>query len=283
LRGKLLSNHDETSTTISIELANLCPDSIYSQVNSNAEILRVDNLCSTLHNSCYILIEPCDTLYAHKFHHVQLITCVDFFKRIFPANCLSYTMLDKHVEIDQMLDNISMITSLRSLNNAHSCKFTFNLIVEQVFDKFFVCSMCITCDKLFEFKTNMSNAKHCEPYFPDFEADKLFNACCFEKQILFPCSYSSSKDMSDMQSNGIFGPKMFLSTSETNELGRYISNILNKLCNRNFGNISNTQNFETFNVVMVIDEVLNQLCCLNEIVVLPSTKLIAGSQTPSSR
>jgi hypothetical protein len=89
--------------------------------------------------------------------------------------------------------------------------------------------------------------------------------------------------MSDMQSNGIFGPKMFLSTSETNELGRYISNILNKLCNRNFGNISNTQNFETFNVVMVIDEVLNQLCCLNEIVVLPSTKLIAGSQTPSSR
>jgi hypothetical protein len=207
LRGKLLSNHDETSTAVSIDFANLCPDSTHSQVNSNAEILRDDNLCSTLHHSHSILIEPCNTLSAKKFHHVQLITCAEFFKRISSANYLSYTMLDKHVEIDQMFDNVSMMTSFRSLNNVHSCKFTFNLIIEQVFDKFFVCSICITCDNLSEFKTNMSNAKHCEPYFSGLEVTKLFSVCCFEKQILFPCSYSSSKDINNMQSNGIFGLK----------------------------------------------------------------------------
>jgi hypothetical protein len=32
LRGKLLSNCDETSASVSIELANLCPDSIHCLV-----------------------------------------------------------------------------------------------------------------------------------------------------------------------------------------------------------------------------------------------------------
>jgi hypothetical protein len=122
LQGKLLSNHDETSAAFSIEFSNCCPDSIHSQVNSNAEILRVDNLCSTFHNSCSVLIEPCDTLYANKFHHVQLITCAKFFKRIYPTNCLSYTIFDQPVEINEMLDNVSMITSTRPLNYVHSFK-----------------------------------------------------------------------------------------------------------------------------------------------------------------
>jgi hypothetical protein len=58
-----------------------------------------------------------------------------------------------------------MITSMRSFNNVHSCKFTFNLIVEYIVDKFFVCAMSITCDKLSEFKLNMVNDKHCVTYF----------------------------------------------------------------------------------------------------------------------
>jgi hypothetical protein len=41
LRGKLLSNHDETSAAISIELVNLCPDTIRTQVNSKAEIFKL--------------------------------------------------------------------------------------------------------------------------------------------------------------------------------------------------------------------------------------------------
>jgi hypothetical protein len=45
---------------------------------------------------------------------------------------LSYTIFDKLVEIDQILDNVSMITSMRSFNNVHSCKFTFNLIIDHV-------------------------------------------------------------------------------------------------------------------------------------------------------
>jgi hypothetical protein len=53
---------------------------------------------------------------------------------------------DKPIEIDQMLDNVSMITSMRSLNNVHSCKFTFNLSVAHVVGKLFVCATCITCD-----------------------------------------------------------------------------------------------------------------------------------------
>jgi hypothetical protein len=77
---------------------------------------------------------------------------------------LSYTIFDKLVEIDQILDNVSMITFMRSFNNVHSYKFTFNLIIEYVVDKFFVSSMCITCDKLVKFKLNMSDNNHCVPY-----------------------------------------------------------------------------------------------------------------------
>jgi hypothetical protein len=64
-----------------------------------------------------------------------------------PTECLC-TMLDKHVGIDQMPENVSMVTSMRSLNSVHSHRFIFNLIVEHIDNKWFVCVMCITCDKL---------------------------------------------------------------------------------------------------------------------------------------
>uniref|UniRef100_K3ZMU2 Retrotransposon gag domain-containing protein n=1 Tax=Setaria italica TaxID=4555 RepID=K3ZMU2_SETIT len=83
--------------------------------------------------------------------YVQLITHTELFAKLSPTECLCYTMLRKPIEIDQMLKNISMITSMRSLNNAHSCKFTFNLICEHFINKFFVCAICITCDKLVDF------------------------------------------------------------------------------------------------------------------------------------
>ena len=83
-----------------------------------------------------------------------------------------------------MLENVSMIMSTTSLNNAHSCKFTFNLTVEYVVDKLFVCAMCIICDKLVDFKLNMPNNKSCEPYFSEVEMNKLFNA--YYSEPLFP-------------------------------------------------------------------------------------------------
>ena len=46
-----------------------------------------------------------------------------------------------------MIENVSETTSMRFLSNPYGCKFTFNLIVDHVDDKFFVCGLAITCDK----------------------------------------------------------------------------------------------------------------------------------------
>ena len=141
----MVSNYDETSSIISTEFTrNCCADSIQSQVKSSAEILQIKTHCSSMHNSCHFLIDHCDDLHANKLHHIQLITQAELFAKISPTECLCYTMLDKPVDINKMLENVSMIMSTTSLNNAHSCKFTFNLIVEHVVVKLFVCVLCIT-------------------------------------------------------------------------------------------------------------------------------------------
>jgi hypothetical protein len=151
LQGKMDSKDDKTSAAMSIDLTQSSyPDSIHSQVKSSVQILRVDNICSCLRNF-YSILKPCDTLHDKKFHHVQLITHAEFFRIIVPSICFGYTMLDKPVDINEMIQNVSMLTSIISLNNVHSCKLTFNLIIEHVVDKFLVSSMCITCDKLAEF------------------------------------------------------------------------------------------------------------------------------------
>jgi hypothetical protein len=193
LQGTLLSNHDKTSVANLIDLTQRFHfDSTHLKVKSCAAILQDDKVCSSLHNSCSIL-KPCNNLNAKKLHYIQFFTYAELFAKISPINYLSYTIVDKHVEIDQMLNNVSMITSMRSFNNVHSCKFTFNLIVEHVFDKFFVSSMCITCDNLAEFKLNMSYDNHCVSYFSSHKVNKLFSACDVERKILFPCLYGSLK------------------------------------------------------------------------------------------
>jgi len=123
-----------------------------------------------------------------------------------------------------------MIMSTTSLNNAHSCKFTFNLTVEHVVDKLFVCAMCIICDKLVDFKLNMPNNKSCEPYFFEVEMNKLFNAYCLES--LFPNSYFSMKERDHVKSSAICAPKIFSSILGSNEFGRYTSKPLNQFCNK---------------------------------------------------
>jgi len=166
-----------------------------------------------------------------------LITQAELFAKISPTECLCYTMLDKPIDINEMLENISMITSMRSLNNANSCKFTFNLIVEHVVDKLFICAMCIACDNLVDFKLNMLNNKFCEPYFFDVEMNKLCNACCSESLFSFP--YFSLKEGDHAESSAISAPKGFWSTSESNEFGRDTYKPLNKFCNKKFCDIRN--------------------------------------------
>ena len=92
--------------------------------------------------------DPCNTSYTDKLHLVQLVTCAELFARISPIGCLCYTMLNMPINIDKMLEKISEITTLRSLNTAHSCKFTFVLIGENVVDTFHVHAICVICDKL---------------------------------------------------------------------------------------------------------------------------------------
>jgi hypothetical protein len=191
LQCTLLSNHDKTYAANSIDLTQrFHVDSTHLKVNPCAEILQVDKVCSSLHNS-YFILKPCNNLNAKKLYYLQFFTHAELFAKISPINYLNYTIFDKLVEIDQILDNVSLITSMRSFNNVYSCKFTFNLIIEHVVDKFFVSSMCITCDKLAEFKLNMSDENHCVPYLSNHKVSKLFNTCAIERKILFPCSYYS--------------------------------------------------------------------------------------------
>jgi hypothetical protein len=282
LQGTLLSNHDKTSAANLIDLTQWFHfDSTHLKVNSCAEILQVDKVYSSLHNS-YSILKPCNNLNANKLHYFQFFTHAELFAKISPINYLCYTIFDKLVEIDQMLDNVSMITSMRSFKNVHSYKLTFNLIVEHVVDKFFVSSMCIACDNLAEFKLNMPDDNHCVPYFSGHKMNKLFNACDIERKILFPCLYGSLKERDHVKSRTISSPKFFLSTSKSNESGRYASKPSKELYKNNYGNDKRSMfssNFEMFNVAMMKLENFNKLCCLQEIVVLPSTKLFAGLQT----
>jgi len=204
---------------------------------------------------------------------VKLITHAEFFNTISPAECVFYVKLDECVDINKMNESVLNTSSMKSLNNAHSCKFTFNLIVEHVVDKLLVCAMCITCDNLVDFKLNMLNNNSCEPYFSDVEMNKLFNACCSEPLFLVP--YFSLKEGDHAESSAISTPKMFSSTSRSNQFGRYTSKTLNKLCNKKYCDIRNAPslNFEMFIVAMMKSEILNQLCCLKEIIVLPSTMM----------
>jgi hypothetical protein len=66
-------------------------------------------------------------IYANKFHHVQQITHTELFNEVSQDKCLSYIMLDKHVELDQMPGKVYEITSVKCLSSAYSCKSTFNL------------------------------------------------------------------------------------------------------------------------------------------------------------
>ena len=88
-------------------------------------------------------------------------------------------------------------------------------------------------------------------------------------------NFFSLKERDHAESSAICAPKKFSSTSRSNQFGRYTSKTLNKLCNKKYCDIRNAPslNFEMFIVAMMKSEILNQLCCLKEIIVLPSTMM----------
>jgi hypothetical protein len=105
-----------------------------------------------------------------------LISGAEVFDKLSPTNWLFYTMLDTPIYLNKMLENISVITSPRSLNTVHSCKFTFIFIGNHVVNKFYVHAICITDDKLADLKSNMLGDNSCDLYFPN-EMNQLFSAC----------------------------------------------------------------------------------------------------------
>jgi hypothetical protein len=111
----------------------------------------------------------------------------------------------------------------------------------------------------------------------------LFNTCSIERKILFPCSYYSSKERGHVHRTTSSSPNFFLSTSKSSELGRYADKTSKELYKNNYEIDKRSMfssNFEMLNIAMMKLEILNKLCCLQEIVVLPSTKLFPGLQTP---
>jgi hypothetical protein len=214
----------------------------------SSENLQVDNHCSIMQDHCYALADICATLHAKKVDHVKLITHAEFFTRISSAECVCYAMLDEFIEIDKMLESVLDISSIKPFISADGCKFTFNIVVHHVVNKFYVCALCITCDKLAELKLNKMSSISCESYFFEFDMKRLLNSFFIEAQILFPCSNVLSKERNLVQTCHTHSPKFFPPTFETIEFERYISKHLNLLCNKNLYNAMNVS-FPSFDMI----------------------------------
>ena len=155
------------------------------------------------------LIDIYDTLHVNNVDHVKLISHAEFFTKISPAKCMFYVKLDDFVDINKILKSVLDISSMKSFNSAYSCKFTFNFIGHHAVNTFYVCALCITCDKLAELKLNKMSSTSYEPYSCKFEMNRLFNAYCSQQPMLFHCSYYSFKERNLVQTCLFIHPKFF--------------------------------------------------------------------------
>ena len=142
----------------------------------------------------------------------------EFFAKISHPSCVGYVMFDKCVEINKILENVFRISSMKSLNTTYSCKFTFNLIGHHAASKFYVCAICISCDKLAGLEINRLCNRSCEPYFSEFEMKRLFTDFYTEQKMLFPFSNVLSKERNLVQTCFIHSLKLFSSSSRTMSL-----------------------------------------------------------------
>ena len=203
-----MSNCTETSAISFANSSEPCAHLINLRVDQNDENLQFDNHCYRLHNSCQTLFDKFDTLHVNKLDHVRLTTHAEFFTRINPAECLLCTMVGIQIEVEKMLENVSEITSMRFLSNSYCCNFTFNLIVDHVDDKFFLCGLAITYDKHAHLK--LPSDKSFATYFSEHEMNNFLSACRSKSTMLFPCSYFSSKERNHEQSSAPFAPKILI-------------------------------------------------------------------------
>jgi hypothetical protein len=251
---------------------NLCADLIEQHVDKfDHKICDDNNICA--------LFDPCNILYAAKNHQFQLISGGEFFAKLSPNNYLFYTMLDTPIDVNKILENISMITSSRSLNTVHSCKFTFILIGEHVVNTFSVHAICIMSDKLADLKSNMFCVDFCDLYFPN-EMTQLFSVFNSEPSMPFPCLSNPPNENTNGQKSAICAHADHLSSSIGIDFKRHTTKPVYKSSNKNFGIVMNvlSPSFAKFDIGMVKLDMINQLCCLHEIFVLPSHKLFAGTQ-----
>jgi hypothetical protein len=165
---------------------NLCADLIEQHVDKfDHKICDDNNICAS--------IDPCNILYANKSHQFQLISGGEFFAKLSPNNCLFYTMRDTPIDVNKIVENISVITSSRSLNTVHSCKLTFIFIGEHVVHNFYVHAICITDDKLADLKSNMVCDNSCDLYFSN-KMNQLLSPNNSEPSISLPCSSNPMKE-----------------------------------------------------------------------------------------
>jgi hypothetical protein len=139
-----INTHDNIISEIGHN-PNLCADLIEPHVHTHADYNLDDNLCT--------LIDPCNVLQPNKLHTIHLTIGTEFFDKRSPTNYLLYTKFDMPIDVNNMLENIFVLTSSTSLNTAHRCKFTFILIGEHVVNTFSVQAICVTNDKLADLKS----------------------------------------------------------------------------------------------------------------------------------
>jgi hypothetical protein len=266
-----MNTHDNIISAIEHN-PNLCANLIEQHVDKfDHKICDNNNICA--------FIDPCNILYANKNHQFQLISGGEFFAKISPTNCLFYTMLDTPIEVNKMLENISMITSSRSLNTVHSCKFTFIFIGEHVVNKFYVHAICITDDTHADLKSNMLGDNSCDLYFSN-EMTQSFSACNSEPSMSFPCLSNPPNENTHGQRSAICAHAEHLFSCIGIDFKGHTTKFVHKSRNKNFGIVMNvlSPSFENFDLGMVKLDMINKLCCLHGIFVLPSHKLFAGTQ-----
>jgi hypothetical protein len=230
-------------------------------------------------DNIYTLIDPCNILLSNKLHLVYLTTTAEFFEKRAPTNCLFYTKLAMLTDVNHVLENISAITSSRSLNIIHSCKFTFILIGEHVVNIFYVHAICILSDKHAVLKSNMFCVDYCDLYFPN-KITQWFSACNSEPSMSFPCLSTPPNQSTYGQRSAICAHAEHLFSSIAIDYKGHTTKSVHKSCKTNFGIVMNvlSPSFEKFDLGMVKLDMINQLCCLHEIFVLSSHKLFASTQ-----
>jgi hypothetical protein len=101
-----------------------------------------------------------------------------------------------------------------------------------------------------------------------------------EPSMSLACLSNPLKENTHGKISAIYAHEKQQSTSMSIAIEGYTSKLVHNLSNTNFGIVMNVSSpsFEQFDLGMVKLDILNQLCCLHETIVLPSYKLFTGTQ-----